>query len=66
MCSGGIIGMGENMRQRLQMVAEATQAGAISIPLNILTPIPGTPLGSRPLMDEEEIVRTGALMRFVA
>lgn len=65
-CSGGIIGMGETMEQRLRMVREAVEAGAMSVPLNILSPIPGTPLGEMPLLEEEEIVRTGALMRFVA
>ena len=66
MCSGGIIGMGETMRQRLEMVAEAVEAGACSIPMNILNPIPGTPLGTVPLIGDDEIVRTAALMRLVA
>lgn len=65
-CSGGIIGMGETMRQRLEMVAEAVEAGACSIPMNILNPIPGTPLGAVPLIGDDEIVRTAALMRLVA
>ncbi len=65
-CSGGIIGMGETMEQRLQLVREACAAGAMSVPVNILNPIPGTPLGDVELLDEVEIVRTGALMRFVA
>lgn len=65
-CSGGIIGMGETMEQRLRMVREAVEAAAMSVPLNILSPIPGTPLGEMPLLGEDEIVRTGALMRFVA
>ena len=65
-CSGGIIGMGETMRQRLLMVREACEAGAMSVPVNILNPIAGTPLGTLPLLGEDEIVRTCALMRFVA
>lgn len=65
-CSGGIIGMGETMEQRLRLVREACAAGAMSVPVNILNPIPGTPLGDVALLDEDEIVRTGALMRFVA
>lgn len=65
-CSGGIIGMGETMRQRLEMTAEAVAAGACSIPMNILSPIPGTPLEHTPPIGEDEIVRTAALMRLVA
>lgn len=65
-CSGGIIGMGESLRQRLTMVAEAREAGAVSVPVNILNPIPGTPLESTAPIGEEEIVRSLALMRFVA
>lgn len=65
-CSGGIIGMGESMRQRLELAQESRDAGAVSIPVNILIPIPGTPLEDTPLIGEEEIVRSVALMRLVA
>lgn len=65
-CSGGIIGMGETMRQRLEMVKEAVEAGAVSIPVNILNPIKGTPLQDTPPLSDDEIARTVALMRFVA
>lgn len=65
-CCGGIIGMGETMRQRLELCAEARDAGATSIPVNILSPIPGTALEHTPLIEEEEIVRTAALMRLIA
>lgn len=65
-CSGGIIGMGETLRDRLEMVKEAVEAGAASVPVNLLCPIPGTPLGDTPLLPEREVVLTAALMRFVA
>ncbi|MDE7443425.1 MAG: biotin biosynthesis bifunctional protein BioAB, partial [Muribaculaceae bacterium] len=65
-CSGGIIGMGETMRQRLEMVEEAREAGATSIPVNLLQPIPGTALENTPLLPEDEVILTVALMRFVA
>lgn len=65
-CSGGIIGMGETLRQRLEMVEEARDAGATSIPVNLLQPIPGTALEGTPLLPEDEVAKTVALMRFVA
>lgn len=65
-CCGGIIGMGETLRQRLMLAEEAREAGAVSIPVNILNPIKGTALQDVPLIGEEEIVRTVALFRFIA
>lgn len=65
-CSGGIIGMGESLRQRLEMAREVRDAGAVSMPVNVLQPIPGTPLAGTPLIGEEEVVRSVALMRLVA
>lgn len=65
-CVGGIIGMGESMRQRLELAVEAREAGARSIPVNILCPIAGTPLEGQPPLSDEEIIRSVALMRLVA
>ena len=65
-CVGGIIGMGETMRQRLELAEESRLAGAVSLPLNLLNPIPGTPLADTPLLGEREVVASAALMRLVA
>lgn len=65
-CSGGIIGMGETMRQRLELAQEVREAGAVSMPVNLLNPIPGTPLEGTPLIDEGEVILSCALMRLVA
>ena len=64
-CSGGIIGMGETMEHRVEFAFELSELDVDSVPLNILNPIPGTPLADTPLISEDEIVRTGAIFRFV-
>lgn len=65
-CAGGIIGMGETLRQRLMLAEECREAGAVSLPMNLLNPIKGTPMEATPLIGEEEVIRTAALMRLIA
>lgn len=64
-CSGGILGMGESRRQRAEFALTLRRAQPDSIPLNILSPIPGTPLENTPLLDEDEFTDAVALFRFV-
>lgn len=64
-CSGGIIGMGESMADRVDFALELREIGVDSVPINILNPIPGTPLENLELISEEEIIRTVAMFRFV-
>lgn len=64
-CSGGIIGMGESMEDRIDFALELAEMGVDSVPMNILNPIPGTPLEGTPLISEEDIIRTGAIWRFI-
>jgi biotin synthase len=64
-CSGGIIGMGETVEQRIDLALELAELDVDSAPLNILNPIKGTPLQDTPLISEEEIIRTAAVWRFI-
>ncbi|MBB6217218.1 biotin synthase [Anaerosolibacter carboniphilus] len=65
LCCGGIIGMGESVEDRVKMAFEIGELGVKSIPVNILNPIKGTPLGDLELLSPVEALKTMALYRFV-
>lgn len=64
-CSGGIIGMGETWEDRLDMALTLAELGIESIPVNVLMPIKGTPLGEREILKDDEILRTLAIFRMI-
>lgn len=64
-CSGGILGLGESMEDRIDMVLEVRNLGIKSVPVNILNPINGTPLENNKILPSNEIKRTIAIFRFI-
>lgn len=64
-CSGGIIGMGENWDDRIDMAVTLAELGIESIPINVLMPIKGTPLENRPVLSDKEALRTIAMFRYI-
>ena len=64
-CSGGILGLGESVEDRIDMVLTARKLGVSSIPVNVLNPIPGTPYEKNPVLSGEEILRCTAVFRFL-
>ncbi len=64
-CSGGIIGLGETRDDRCDLAFSLKEIGANVVPINILNPIPGTPMAANPPLPVLEILKTIACFRFI-
>lgn len=65
LCSGGLMGMGETLEDRVDLALAMREVKADSIPLNFLDPRPGTALMNRPRIAAGDVLRTLAMFRFV-
>lgn len=64
-CSGGIMGLGETMEDRIDLALTLQNLGVNSVPINMLNPIPGTPYEKNPKLTEEDMRRIIAVFRFI-
>jgi biotin synthase len=66
-CCGGIIGMGENAKDRIRLllVLSSLNPHPESVPINALIPVSGTPLGSQRQVSTWEMTRMIATARIV-
>lgn len=66
-CSGGIIGLGETVEDRVSMIRTLANMARHpeSVPINALVPIPGTPLEKQPRVPIWDMVRMIATTRIV-
>ena len=66
-CSGGILGMGESVEDRLKLLLELANLDPApeSVPINKLVAVAGTPLAEQPELDDFEFVRIIAVARLL-
>lgn len=64
-CSGGILGLGESPIDRIKLAFELRELDVDSVPINILTPIAGTPLENAKGVEPLELIKTMSVFRFI-
>ena len=64
-CSGGILGLGENWFDRVDLAHTLQELGVQSIPVNFLCAIEGTPYENNKKLTQDEIIRICAIFRFI-
>lgn len=64
-CSGGIMGLGETMEDRIDMALALRDLGVKSVPVNLLNPIKGTPYENNKILSDDEFCRIVSIFRFL-
>jgi biotin synthase len=64
-CAGGIFGLGESEDDRISLALTLKELGVDSVPLNVLLPLPGTPMAAMKPLVVAEIIRSLALYRLI-
>ncbi|MCF7957855.1 MAG: biotin synthase BioB [Phycisphaerae bacterium] len=64
-CSGGIIGMGETLQDRVDLAVTLRELSVDCVPINFLNPIAGTPLAGAEPVSPLTALQTIAMFRFV-
>ena len=65
LCTGGILGMGETREQRLELILDIARLQPEEVTINLLVPVPGTPLELQASLSMNEIIRSFAVARFL-
>jgi biotin synthase len=63
LCCGALIGMGETVAQRIELLGQLQELDPTEVPLNFLNPRPGTPLQVRKPLRPLDAIRWIALFR---
>ena len=64
-CSGGLIGMGETLEDRIELARTLRELEVPSIPINMLHPVAGTPLGDMTPLSDGEFLKAVAIFRLL-
>jgi biotin synthase len=64
-CSGGLFGIGESLKDRIDLAFTLKEIGSNSVPMNFFMPIKGTALEHLPVMHPIEILKTIAIYRII-
>jgi biotin synthase len=64
-CSGGIFGIGETPKQRVELACELRLLDVDAVPINFLDARPGTPLEKMPRLSPDECLATIAVFRLM-
>ena len=63
LCCGVLLGMGESVDQRIELIGQLRALEPAEVPLNFLNPRPGTPFAGLPLTEPLEAIRWISLFR---